>query len=136
LDVALRALGLEELLELVVAVAFGRHRPELADDGDLRLHAGLVDLDRAEDRLALPERNHDVRLLRERVVDDLLALLELRGGVALDRLVGPHAVAVDVEHVADDHALEERPEERRVELETELLPGRLLEAAGLLKEEH
>ena len=39
LDVGLGALALEEALELVVAVALGRHRPELADDADLRLRA-------------------------------------------------------------------------------------------------
>ena len=54
LDVGLGALALEEALELVVAVALGRHRPELADDADLRLRAAcLSTLTLVEDRLAL-----------------------------------------------------------------------------------
>ena len=56
LNVGLGPFALEEALELVVAVPLGRHRPELADDADLRLDDRLVDLDRGEDRLALPER--------------------------------------------------------------------------------
>jgi hypothetical protein len=47
LDVVLAALALEELLELVVAVALGGHRPELADDAtSWRGRAQLVDLHR------------------------------------------------------------------------------------------
>ena len=33
------ALGLEETLQMVIAIAFRRHRPELADDAHRRLHA-------------------------------------------------------------------------------------------------
>jgi hypothetical protein len=40
--------ALEELLELVVAVALGGHGPELADDRGLGARAELVDLHRLE----------------------------------------------------------------------------------------
>src|SRR5262249_57236768 len=51
LDVALGALGLEEALQPVVAVALGRHGPELADDRHLGLDDRAVDLDvRSEER--------------------------------------------------------------------------------------
>ena len=49
LNVALGAFALEEVMQVVVAVALGGHRPELADDGGLGKRAKLVHLDRGEE---------------------------------------------------------------------------------------
>src|SRR6185312_6762841 len=59
LDVGLGALGLEEALQAVVAVALGGHRPELADDADARLDLRAVDLDRAHQLANAVERERE-----------------------------------------------------------------------------
>jgi hypothetical protein len=55
LDVVLSAFRLDESLKVVVSVALGRHRPELANDRDLGLCAEPIDLDRFQEFSAAPE---------------------------------------------------------------------------------
>jgi hypothetical protein len=93
LDVALGALGLEEALQLVVAVALGRHRPELADDRHARRGPRPVELDRGELPAPAQQRREDGRALDERVVHVALRVLDgaIRGAhLDLER---PEAVA-------------------------------------------
>ena len=65
----------------------------------------------------------------------LLCLERAVGGAGLD-LVRADAVAERVERVADQDRADDAPEERRVHLETDALARRLLEAAGLLEQQH
>ena len=110
LDVGLGALALEEALELVVAVALGRHRPELADDADLRLRRCVRSTFTAS-KSGLHFQSASMMFVRvlERVVDDLLRLLDRAVGVARVHLVGADAVAERVEHVAGDERLHDAP---------------------------
>src|SRR5262249_52979439 len=105
LDVVLAAFLLDEALEAVVAFTFGRHRPELADDRDLRLRAQRIDLDRLEELPALPERGEDGRLLVQRGPEDALRLLHHSVGRAGLDLVGTDAIAEGVERVAREQRL-------------------------------
>ena len=59
LDIDLRALGLEEALEPVIAVAFRGHRPEFADDRDLGFGAQPVHRHSIEPSAASDERRDD-----------------------------------------------------------------------------
>ena len=59
LDIDLRAFGLEEALEPVIAVAFRSHRPELADDRDLGFGAQPVHRHSIEASAASDKRRDD-----------------------------------------------------------------------------
>ena len=67
-----------------------------------------------------------------------MALQSLEGLVRRARhdLVGAHAVALDVEHVAGDQRAHHVPGEGGVDLEPQLLAGGLANAAGHLEGEH
>ncbi|MEZ4336972.1 MAG: hypothetical protein R3B82_10120 [Sandaracinaceae bacterium] len=136
LDTDLGALLLEEALQVVVPVALGGHRPELAEHRDARLGPQAIHLDLREDPAAAPDGREDRGPVLERPVD-----LLLRGGdgairVALVDLVGAEPVADEVDDVAGDQRLADRDEERLVEDQAELLAGRLFHPAGLLEEQH
>src|SRR5581483_5867007 len=135
LDEDLAALLLDEPLELVVAVALGRHGPELADDADGGLGAETVDRDRRQ-LLAAPPEGLEHRLpVLEGVDHDLAALADRGVRRARVDLVGADPVAHDVEHIAREERHEERLVEGGVEDDPVLLARRLLDGAALLHEE-
>src|SRR5262249_19587476 len=134
LNIGLRALLLEEALKLVIAVAFGRHRPEFADDADLGLGDRAIDFHRFEERLALPQRRQNGRTTRQRVADDLLPRPDGAIGAARVPFGGAEAVAERVDDVARHERLHDRPKKRGVQLEPRLFAGRLRDALLLLEE--
>ena len=136
LNVGLGSFLLDEALQLVVAVAFRRHGPELADDGDLRLRRRAVDLDGAEDLLGPHQRRQNRLLVQERVATDVLGLRDGRIRGAGYLLVRAQAIADAVDHVAGNQALQEADEKRRVQLQTAGFTSRLAEAALLLKQHY
>ena len=119
---------------MVVAVALGRHRPELADDRNLGLRTKTIDFDRLQVPAAPPERAQDALVLLERLADLPLHLGDRAIGRALFHLVGANAVAQDVDDVACEKPTGERHEELWVEHEPDFFAGSLLEARLLLEE--
>ena len=112
LHLALAALLLDEALQVVVAVTLGGHRPELAEDADLRLRAKAIDLDRGELLASADERHEHAAVLGQRFVDVCLRGLDRTIRRAGHHLVRADAVREEVQHVAREERLHDRQEER------------------------
>ncbi len=130
-----RAFALEELLKVVVAVAFGRHGPELTDDGDLGLRLHAIEFELLDHLAPAAHRHDDARALLQGFVDFLLHRGDDFVRAAGHGLEGTQPVLHHVDDVAGEEGLAEREEERLVEQEAELFAGRLLEPTGLLEEQ-
>ena len=116
LDVDLGAFLLQEALQAVVAVAFGGHRPELADHRDLGLDHGAIHFNVAQDAPRLDQRHRqtghrDLGLQTQRVAHQRLDLLQRFVRRAFDLLVRAHPIANGIDGITDDDRHDHADEE-------------------------
>ncbi len=136
LDVVFATFRLNEALKVIVAIALGRHRPELADDRHLGFGAKAIDLDCRQMATAAPKRLQYASVVLERVADFFFHGGDRSIGRSFFDFVGPDAIAENVQHVAGEEPTGQRHEELGVQHQADLLASRLLEAGLLLEENH